>query len=210
MRQAIVNFDDYLVKASGLEAFHEAGIIDAEILSCEGPRGVVRLHVAEEPDPNRLNDTDMIEWWEQVSDDGSSYVYLVEAGTTDPEDIINPEDGRHPLTEHIDVNGEGFTLTLTGSQEQLSNEVAALEAEGGDVTLKQLREYRSEETVLDSLTNRQQELIELAVDRGYYDVPRATTTKDLADEVGLDDSTVSEHLRRAERNLITSALNQSQ
>lgn len=209
MRQAIVNLDDHLVKTSGLEAFHEAGIIDAEMLSCEGPRGVVRLQVADEPDPDRLNDTDMIEWWEQVSDDGSGYVYLVEAGTTDPEEMI-PGDGRYPLTEHIDVNGEGFTLTLTGSQERLSNEVAALEAEGADVTLKQLREYRSEETVLDSLTNRQQELLELAVDRGYYDVPRATTTKDLADEVGLDDSTVSEHLRRAERNLITSALNRTQ
>ena len=39
---------------------------------------------------------------------------------------------------------------------------------------------------------------------GYYDVPRDATAKEVASEVGLDDSTVSEHLRRAERNLVSS------
>lgn len=209
MRQAVVNFDDHIIEEWGLEAFHDAGVVDAEILSCEGPRGVLRLHVEEEPDACQLDESEVIEWWEQVSDETAGHVYLVEAGAPDPVDGTVSSDERYPLTEHVDVSGQGITLTYTGSQDRISNEVAAIEAAGIDVTLKQLRGYRVEETGVDPLTDRQQELVELAFDQGYYDVPRATTTRELADEIELDDSTVSEHLRRAERNLIASALGRS-
>jgi DNA-binding CsgD family transcriptional regulator len=206
MRQAVVNFGYHIIEEWGLEAFHDAGVVDADILSCEGPRGVCRLHVEEEPDANRLDESDVIEWWEQVSDEGAGHVYLFEGRVPDPVDGTVSSDERYPLTEHVDISGRGITLTYTGSQDRISNEVAAIESAGIDVTLKQLRGYRVEETGFDPLTDRQQELVELAFDHGYYDVPRATTTKELADEIELDDSTVSEHLRRAERNLIASAL----
>lgn len=206
MRQAVVNFDDHILGKWGLEAFYEAGVLDAEILSCEGPRGVLRLHLEEEPDAQRLDETDVIEWWEPVSDEGADHVYLVEAGTPDSVAGTDSGDARYPLAEHVDVSGRGVTLTYTGSQDRISNEVAAIQAAGVDVMLKQLRGYRVEETALDSLTDRQQELVELAFDQGYYDVPRATTTNELADVIELDDSTVSEHLRRAERNLIAAVL----
>lgn len=209
MRQAVVNFDVRVIREWGLEAFHEAEVLDAEILSCEGPRGVIRLHVAEEPDARRLNDADVIEWWERVSDEGPGYVYLVEAGTTGPVDTGGSAGERYPLAEDVEVTRQGITLTLTGSQDRISNEVAALEAAGIDVSLRQLRGYRVKETPIDSLTDRQAELLELAFDRGYYDVPRAATTNEIADEIELDDSTVSEHLRRAERNLVASVLGRS-
>lgn len=209
MRQAVVNFDDHVIEEWGLEAFHEVGILDAEILSCDGPRGILRLHVAEEPEARRLDNTDVIEWWEQVSEAEPGYIYLVEAGTTDPVNATDSGGERYPLAEHVDVTGQGITLTLTGSQDRISNEVAAFEASGIDVTLKQLRGYRVEETVIDSLTDRQREILEVAFDRGYYDVPRSATTNEVAVEVELDDSTVSEHLRRAERNLIASVLGRS-
>lgn len=209
MRQAVVNFDDRVIGEWGLEAFYEAEVLDAEILSCEGPRGVIRLHVAEEPDPDRLNDTDVIEWWEQVSNEGPGYIYLIEAGSTDPVSEVDSGGDRHPLAEDVDVSEQGITMTLTGSQDRMSNEVAAFESAGIDVTLKQLRGYRVEETAIDSLTDRQRELVELAFDSGYYDVPRRATTKEVASEIELDDSTVSEHLRRAERNLIASVLGRS-
>lgn len=208
MRQAVVNFDDHILGEWGLEAFHEAGVLDAEILSCEGPGGVLRLRVEEEPDGHHLDENEVIEWWEQVSDDGVGHVYLFEAGIPDPVDS-DSADERYPLAEDVNVTNQGISVTYTGSQDRIRNEVAAFDAAGVDFTLKQLRSYQAKETGVDSLTHRQQELIELAFDQGYYDVPRVTTTNELADAVGLDDSTVSEHLRRAERNLIASSLGHS-
>lgn len=47
------------------------------------------------------------------------------------------------------------------------------------------------------LTEPQREALRLAVQRGYYDIPRGSTTKELADELGISDQAVTERLRRA-------------
>lgn len=58
--------------------------------------------------------------------------------------------------------------------------------------------------VLPELTDRQQEVLSLAIEAGYYELPRETTTERLADELGVNRRTVEDHLRRAERKLVTS------
>ena len=50
-------------------------------------------------------------------------------------------------------------------------------------------------------TRRQLEVLQTAYEMGFYDVPREATIADVADEIGLDGGTVSEHLQRAERNI---------
>lgn len=47
-----------------------------------------------------------------------------------------------------------------------------------------------------TITNRQFEAIERANKLGYFSIPREATLTDIADEMGLDKSTVGEHLRR--------------
>ncbi len=54
----------------------------------------------------------------------------------------------------------------------------------------------------DTLTPRQREAFSLARDRGYYDYPRATTTRTLAAEMGISKTTFLEHLRKAEAKLL--------
>jgi hypothetical protein len=49
-----------------------------------------------------------------------------------------------------------------------------------------------------SLTDRQREVLEAAVELGYYDDPRAATHEDVAREVDAAPSTVGEHLRKVE------------
>lgn len=46
------------------------------------------------------------------------------------------------------------------------------------------------------LTDRQREVISVAAELGYFDVPRRATLSDVADEMNLEKSTVGEHLRR--------------
>ena len=47
------------------------------------------------------------------------------------------------------------------------------------------------------LTDPQREALTLAVEMGYYDIPRRCTTKALAAELGISDQAVTERLRRA-------------
>jgi predicted DNA binding protein len=56
------------------------------------------------------------------------------------------------------------------------------------------------------LTERQREALALAVDRGYYDIPRTCTTVELAEELGISDQAVTERLRRAINTLTTNTI----
>jgi hypothetical protein len=56
------------------------------------------------------------------------------------------------------------------------------------------------------LTRRQRRTLELAVERGYYDIPRRCTTIELADELGISDQAVTERLRRGIVTFVTNAL----
>jgi len=56
------------------------------------------------------------------------------------------------------------------------------------------------------LTDRQREAIVLAVDEGYYDIPRDCTTVELAETLGISDQAVTERLRRAIVRLVTNTI----
>jgi len=56
------------------------------------------------------------------------------------------------------------------------------------------------------LTERQREAIVLAVEEGYYDIPRNCTTVELAEELGISDQAVTERLRRAIVTLVTNTI----
>jgi predicted DNA binding protein len=77
------------------------------------------------------------------------------------------------------------------------------------VGLDLLRMYRpsSPETDLSfGLTELQREALVLAVNRGYYEIPREHTTADLAEELGISDQAVSERLRRGISSLVVHTL----
>ncbi len=56
------------------------------------------------------------------------------------------------------------------------------------------------------LTSPQQQTVALALERGYFDVPRRTTVVELAEELGISDQAVSARLRRAMKRLSQQAL----
>jgi PAS domain S-box-containing protein len=57
-------------------------------------------------------------------------------------------------------------------------------------------------TVLEGLTPRQQEVLQLAYRSGYFEMPRVRTGEELADTLDVVPSTFAKHIRRAERNLL--------
>lgn len=59
----------------------------------------------------------------------------------------------------------------------------------------------------DFLTEKQREVLELAVRSGYYDSGSEVTLKQLADNLGVARSTIGEHLKRAESEVVKKAVN---
>lgn len=54
-----------------------------------------------------------------------------------------------------------------------------------------------------ALTDRQREVLETAFEAGYYDWPRECTGEDVAAQLDISSATFAEHVRAAERNLLT-------
>jgi len=75
---------------------------------------------------------------------------------------------------------------------------------------KELTTVRSEtpvlsaSTFLPSLSDRQRDVFLTAFEQGYYQIPRETTTSEIADTVSIGRRTVEHHLRRAEEELAKS------
>jgi predicted DNA binding protein len=110
-------------------------------------------------------------------------------------------------------NGRKHCRILALEAASLTALYGDLIADGFEVDIRSKREIdvptRSSplltlEEVLPELTGRQREVLTLAVERGYYELPRETTTERLADELGVSRRTVDDHLRRAERKLVSS------
>ncbi|SEO56273.1 hypothetical protein SAMN04487948_103243 [Halogranum amylolyticum] len=59
---------------------------------------------------------------------------------------------------------------------------------------------------LPTLTERQREVLTTAFDAGYYEIPRRTTTEEIAAVVGVERRTAEEHLRRAENKLLAGVI----
>lgn len=57
---------------------------------------------------------------------------------------------------------------------------------------------------LETLTEKQREVLAIAFESGYYDIPRKATSKELAGRADLDSSTFIEHRRKAEQRLMRS------
>lgn len=68
-----------------------------------------------------------------------------------------------------------------------------------DVTIERIGPYlETGAPLLAQLTDRQREVLDVALDLGYYDVPREATHRNIADQLGLSVGTVGEHLQKIE------------
>jgi len=210
MREAIVSMSDAELDAMGMGDLvtyvRDAGIRELEELACHGRGGVVQLDVESRLDGERLSSFEAVDEWEFVAERDGTYLYIVEvtapglsADVTGPaEDLVGTCDPT--MTDH------GARVELVGEQGAISEMLQEYEASGVSLELDRLGDYEGTERALDSLTERQREVLEVAYDMGFYDVPRTVSTDDIAAELDLDSSTVAEHLQRAERNLLSQQL----
>ncbi|WP_160134303.1 helix-turn-helix domain-containing protein [Halococcus salsus] len=106
-----------------------------------------------------------------------------------------------PIECHRDGSS---TYSLIGTESAIQNALDGL-PEGVNVEIRSVGTGRiTAGDTRDDLSPRQREAVRIAVEIGYYSVPRRATTEDVAHELECTAATASEHLRRAESHVFTS------
>lgn len=206
MREANVTIRDAAFEEMGISELitltREASIVDFEELACHGTSSVVRAEVESRYDEARLSALEYVDNWEHVAETDAEHVYVITFQA--PELPASLADRSDELVGTCDpqLSDESATMSLVGPQEAISATIRDYETAGISPDLRKLGAYEGRDRPLSDLTDRQREVLETAYEMGYFEVPRATATEDVAAELDLDPSTVVEHLQRAERNLL--------
>jgi predicted DNA binding protein len=104
-----------------------------------------------------------------------------------------------PIELPLQISDGEATVDITGTHNRVSEFSSQLTAHGIDFQIEYIRERLHTEQLLSA---KQHELLETAVEMGYYDTPRNCTLTELAAAVGIAKSTCSEIIHRAEETVI--------
>lgn len=92
----------------------------------------------------------------------------------------------------------GQRITMIGTTEAFAD-ASTDSPENVDVTIEEVGEYHSTMNHLFSqLTTRQREVLENAIENGYYNNPRQTTHEEIAEHLDITPGSVGQHLRNIE------------
>lgn len=107
-----------------------------------------------------------------------------------PLEYAGPDDGRLRISQ---IGSEGEIQSLIDETREIV-----------DVEIERLGRYDpSDGRPLVDLTERQREVLSVAIEAGYYQEPRAVTYRDIADRLDCSAGTVGQHLRRIESRLMS-------
>lgn len=206
LSEAVVSIPLESMADLGMEAMQEycadAGLEDFSELVCAEGGCIVHVETAEPLPTAELQSLPYVAWWEHVEtgpEGASSIGKLVPAV---PEDAIDPaaEQGV-AATEHAVEDGR-LTISMVGDRADLAERIRDYEAAGASPTVERLGAYGGNGAPLDALTDQQETVLRKAHEQGYFEVPREATTAEVAAALDLDDSTVAEHLQRAQRSIL--------
>lgn len=106
------------------------------------------------------------------------------------------------IIEQIRVTPTGWIQTGWFANREVLDEFRTFWQRNGSFTLRQLVRDGEPEDPGDGLTDRQHEALRVAYEMGYFDIPRTASLEEVAAELGVSQSSLSERLRRAQTHLI--------
>lgn len=174
-------------------------------LACRGCSGTVIIEVDEPMETARVESLEYVDSFDLVGRGPDRFEYLLRVDLPRCQEALTETEGEFYVDGPLHLDEEGLTFTAVASQQALTHFGTAC-CDGEDFSthfeVLSIRDYSGRNGRVDTLTDRQREVLTTAYERDYFDVPRGVTTEELAIEFGLDKSTVLEHLRRAEHNLL--------
>lgn len=136
--------------------------------------------------------------------DGSLIAYIT--GKADPT-WVEFTSGKYGYQLAPELTRSCMRKTFVGTRTQLKRALSLLEKTGTSFKIISASEARFEpDSLLMSLSESQRKTITEAYSSGYFDFPRKTNSKKLAKSLGISKPTLSEHLRKAEKNLLAQIL----
>ncbi|GAA0646670.1 helix-turn-helix domain-containing protein [Salarchaeum japonicum] len=185
-----VTVDPLVPLESGTRSIHVEGAADADFATFEqelhATGNVSEFSVLDEHEDSRRYS---LSW---TNDAGSMFADLRDAGA-------------HVLS--AGGNGDYWEFeTRFQTQDDLAAFSDQRQARDSPLEVLSLQKDGLRENAAFGLTDDQHETLLAALDAGFYDVPRDTTTVELAETLGISDQSLSERLRRAHAALIENAL----
>jgi len=138
-----------------------------------------------------VTELELLGQWEETA--------LVQFETSRPLLLLAVQGSGVPLEMPFTLTDGEARWEITAPQERLSDLGEQLDEFGIPFRVDRVTQHVETEQLL---TESQLELIQAAVEHGYYDTPRDCSLTDLADEVGIAKSTCSETLHRAEEKIV--------
>ncbi len=130
----------------------------------------------------------------------------------DPADMVCPtllEHGFvHSAPVRIEDGREEWQVCFVGDRSDIRDSLDGVRQDAGaEVEIESMSSSgiggrTARKRRLDTLTTTQREVYEHARSEGYYEWPRGTSTRELADDLDVSKTTLLEHLRKAESKLL--------
>lgn len=179
-------FPDVTIRVLAAFPDESSGVCLAEVTGQRVP-AVVEAMAAEEA----VDTLDVIQHSEREA--------IVQFETSLPLMLLPARDSGVPVEMPFDISDGEIVWEVTAPTDRLSALGDQLDAFDIPFTVEYIQQRRTQEQLL---TDRQQGLVETAIDRGYYDTPRAVSLTELAAELDIAKSTASETLHRAEEAIV--------
>jgi hypothetical protein len=138
-----------------------------------------------------------------------AYIIFMRSGPSLTPFLSSRGIGHGYLFPPIGIDDGKLKFSFVGSQQQIKGFMEGMDRMGIHYRVVLLAGINFlPNSPLNQLTDKQREVLTAAYKLGYYDIPRKTTSQELADVMNMADSTFVEHLRKAEQRLITHLLEQ--
>ncbi|MCU0799727.1 MAG: helix-turn-helix domain-containing protein [Candidatus Thermoplasmatota archaeon] len=193
------------------ERMDEVTIITSLMQTFEKYILVVEVKWKGSPDLASVERLKLVERAEEISRDGNTSILIVSGKF--------PEVYREVIRKFFDTFNcfiefpARFTLgTMTGSivgtQEDINRFLKFAESWGATYEVISVRKYHPKlEGVLSTLTPKQSTCLGAAVRLGYFDVPRKVSSRELASKLDISHSTMLEHIKKGQRQILSALFN---
>ena len=135
----------------------------------------------------------------QTTDDEHLYAVTVEQEILLPREIVHQHDGA--ITKAYGGADEWTLEARFPFRADFSAASDAFERYGIDVMYQSIESAGAPDEQMDPLTDAQRDVLETAIEMGYFEIPREATLQEVAEELDVSHQALSERLRRAHRSL---------
>ncbi|MFP8953437.1 helix-turn-helix domain-containing protein [Natrialbaceae archaeon A-arb3/5] len=198
------------VPDAALESFHREELLSWEL---DHESGVVRFLSLVVGDPDVIDDLaddlESIHQYDLTPVDDETFYGYAEMELRDPDaSLMGAFDvpGLVIVPPIVYTGRENVHVTALGEADAMSRLIGRF-PDGVGVEVRRVSEHqRPMETLAGRLTARQFEALEVADEKGYYEVPRSGSLAAVADELDCSESAASTLLRSAEAALVEAAV----